>query len=265
MRTTWKPLAGLGCLLAVVLAGCAAPRPATPAASALRVGVTPDSPPYAFVQGGQLVGLEVDFARELAATLGRPLRLVDLPWTAQTRALLDGQIDIIMSGMTITRARQVRIAFSDPYLRSGLVAAMRRAEVSRYPSPNSVLTTRNAIGVVEGTTGDRFVRERCQQASVSVYPTARDAVNELLQRRIDLFVHDAPVVLWYVSGMEAGLGALLTPLNQEPLGWGLRQTDAELLATVNAALARWTADGTRARILGRWVPYWERLETSAVR
>src|SRR3989442_3521417 len=66
------------CLAVIGLAACAPQRPAVPAAPALRVVVPRNAPPYAFRQENRLVGLEVDFARELAAALGRPLDLAEL-------------------------------------------------------------------------------------------------------------------------------------------------------------------------------------------
>ena len=253
-------------LAAVVLGACNAerrpPAPQRPAAPPLRVAVPYDSPPYGFRRNGDLVGLEVDFAHELAASLGRPLELVPVSWTDLIPTLLAGQTDLAMAGLTITPAREVRIAFSDPYLRSGLLALMRRDDAPRYPTPRSVLETGDAIGVVSGTTGERFVREHARIASPLVYPSANGAVTELGQRRVALVVHDAPVVVWYVSGDEANLAALLTPLDEERLGWGMRRGDDDLRAAVNGALARWRTDGTRERILDHWIPYWRRLESA---
>src|SRR5438128_7031685 len=120
-------------LTLLALAGCrtgsgqpAAPSP--PPSPPLRVGVTPSSPPFAFRQGGELVGLDVDFARALAGALGRPLQLREVDWDDRIPTLLAGRTDVIMSGMTITPARQVRMAFSDPYLSSGLLAVVRWRE-----------------------------------------------------------------------------------------------------------------------------------------
>ncbi len=250
------------CLGVVALAACASQRgTASPARlPALRVAVPVEAPPYAFRQAGQLAGLEVDFARALAAALGRPLELAEIQWSDLIPALRVGRADIIMAGMTITPARQVLIAFSDPYLRSGLLAAMRREDVARFKSAGSVLGTTDPIGVVEGTTADRFVRERAPSASAAVYPTALAAIRELQQRRVTLVVHDAPVAIWFAAGDEANLGVLLDLLNEEQLGWGLRQNDEALRSAVNGVLTRWRTDGTRERILARWVPYWQRLE-----
>jgi polar amino acid transport system substrate-binding protein len=245
----------------VGLAACAQRGPATSAPRALRVAVPGDTPPYAFRQEGQLVGLEIDFARELATALGRSLEILEFDWRDLIPAVRSGRADLIMAGMTITPARQVLVAFSDPYLRSGLLAVTRREEASRFKNAKSVLSTTEPIGIVEGTTADRFVRERAPSASVSAYPSVVSAMRELRQRRVTLVVHDAPVVIWFAAGDEANLAALLDPLNQEDLGWGVRQDDQALRADVNGALARWRTDGTRERILARWIPYWERLES----
>ena len=232
-----------------------------PAAGApLRVGVSSDSPPFVYRQGDRLTGLDVDFALALGEALGRPVRFVDLQWTDQTRTLVDGRTDLIMSGMTVTRARQVRIAFSDPYLTSGLIALIRRREASSYRSRAQVLATDDRVGVIEGTTGERFVRDQMPSATTSVYPTVNAAVTELLQRRIDLVIHDAPILLWSVGANEADLDFVRQPLNEEQIAWGLRQGDEELRGAVNGVLARWRADGTLDRMLTRWLPYWQRLE-----
>ena len=248
------------CLGVAALAACASQHPSTPAAPPLRVAVPRNSPPYAFRQKGGLVGLEVDFARELAAALGRPLDLVETDFGNIIPALQARRADVAMAGLTITRARQVLIAFSEPYLRSGLLAVMRREDVPRFTSVSSVLRTTQPIGVVTGTTAERFVREHAPSASVAVYPTAPAAMDELRQRRVTFVVHDAPVAIWFAAGDEANLGVLLELLNEEQLGWGLSRDDETLRSAVNGVLARWRTDGTRERILARWVPYWQRLE-----
>lgn len=252
----------LACLGVLTVAGCAARRDAAPRPAPLRVAVTPDHPPYAFRRGGQLVGLEVDFARELAAALGRPLDLVQTPWTDLIPALRAHRVAVVMAGMTITRARQLQIGFSAPYLRSGLLAVVRSEDVARFRTARSVLATTDGIGVVAGTTGERFVREHARDAQLFPYVNAQAAIDELRQRRITVAVLDAPVAVWFASTDEGNLGVLVELLNEEQLGWGLAPDDDRLRTDVDAVLARWRADGTRDRILGRWLPYWRRLEAA---
>jgi ABC-type amino acid transport substrate-binding protein len=257
--------------LAVIVSavtGCSSPsRPSRPPAAsagpALRIGITPTSPPFVFHQGDQLLGLDVDFALALGQALGRRLEFVEVAWTDQMRTLLDGQSDIIMSGMSITPARATKIAFSTPYLRSHLLPMVRREDLRKYKSAAAVLDCHAPIGVIAGTTGERLVRERCPSGMLMPYEDVQAAVNELRQYRIDAVIHDGPILGWYAASDEANLALVIESLGADDLGWGMRRTDDALRSAVNGALARWQADGTRERILDRWLPYWRRLEAAS--
>ena len=249
---------------ALALAACASPQPAPPPPPprppALRVAVPRNSPPYAFRRDGRMVGLEVDFAQELATALGRPLELMTVDWDDIIGDIEARRMDVAMAGLTVTPARAALIGFSDPFLRTGLVAVMRREDVPHFKTTASVLRTREAIGVVAGTIAERFVREHARNASVTVYPSALAAIDELRERRVTLVVHDAPVAMWFAAADEANLGVLADFLDDEQLAWGLHRDDATLRAAVNGVLAHWRKDGTRDRILARWVPYGQRRE-----
>jgi ABC-type amino acid transport substrate-binding protein len=242
----------------VACGGPSAPRPKK--AGVLLVGLSPDTPPIAYVSGDQLTGLEVDFAHRLGSDLGREVRFVELHFEDLIPALIDRRIDVIMSGMTITNARKFRVAFADPYLKSGLVALVRREDLKRYDSADRILQASGPVGVRRGTTGEKFVTERMPNARVLVYPTSADAALELRQNRIDVFINDAPVVAWLVSANEADLAGMWKPLTTDELAWAFRPDDGQLRAAANAALARWKADGTSKAILGRWLRGWPGLE-----
>jgi ABC-type amino acid transport substrate-binding protein len=246
--------------VALVLAACAqSPSPA-PAPAELRVGITPDSPPLAFRRGGELTGLEVDLARRLGRDLGKPVRFVILPWSDQIPALLTGRTDVVMSGMSVTVGRETQVAFARPYLRSGLAAMTRRADADRWDTPAALARSDAPIGFVEGTTGERFVRGELRATMISPYPNAVAAVQELLQNRIDVFVHDIPAVVWHVAANEGELRVIPKRLNEEGLAWAFRPADAATRTAADAALARWEADGSLARLIDTWLPYWSRVE-----
>ena len=139
------------------------------AESPLRIGVAPDNPPIIFTSNGQMKGLEADLAVQLGKDLDRPIEFVKVPWDGLIGALIKGDIDIIMSGMTITEARKVRIAFSEPYLKSGLLAAMRARDKQKYTSLDSIIKAFPNIGVVRGTTGEAFVRKNIPRAGRVVH------------------------------------------------------------------------------------------------
>lgn len=241
------------------LVGCAAadrtPQIAEKGPPPLRVGITPNYPPLIFKQGENITGIEADLARRLGEALNRPVQFVTLDWDKQIPALMSGKIDIIMSGMSITERREVRINFSEPYLKSGLIAAFRADSAGKFDSVDKILKSYANVGVVEGTTGDAFVKKNMPQATqVFHVMNARDGADELIRRRIDLFIHDAPSIIWTVSEHEADLTALWEPLTKEDFGWGISKDNEELLSTVNDLLASWKADGTLDAVMSRWLP-----------
>jgi len=253
-------------LVVAVFFGCATAPQAVEKTSqvnqTLLVGVTPDFPPLVFKQGNQVAGIEADLAMMLGEELGRPVKFVELKWDQQIPALLEGKTDIIMSSMTVTRERQVRVAFSEPFLKSGLVAAVRIEDVPKYPTAASVLDFMDRVGVVSNTTGDSFVLKNFPYAQKSSLSYPRQAVNELQQRRIGMFVGDAPTVIWLVSENESSIAGIWQPLNEEYLAWGMRKGDQDLLARVNVALAQFRLDGRLDRVLNKWLPkqYMEKMK-----
>jgi polar amino acid transport system substrate-binding protein len=160
-----------------------------------------------------------------------------------------------MSGMSITRARQVRVEFTEPYLKNGLVAMMRTRDKEKFDTKEEILGANVRIGVKGGTTGDAFVQQRIPNAVRVAVQTPSDAAWELRNRRVSLFIHDGYSIAWLVSENEAELTATWTPLTEEHLAWAVRRQDADLLQAANTLLARMKEDGTLTSVIRRWLPY----------
>ena len=248
--------------LPFIFIGCATTTPSVPGDHpALRVGITPDYPPIIFKQNDEVAGVEADLAFHLAEGLGKSVEFVELRWDKQIPALMDGSIDIIMSGMSITDARKARIDFTAPYLRSGLVTMMRSEDTDKFNSLQAIRESHSTVGVVAGTTGETFARKNFPNAlSIIAFPKASDAVYLLKNMKIDLVIHDAPSVVWLVSANEGMLKGFWEPLNEEWMGWGVRRGDSEFLGKVNSLLGKWKTDGTLKKVLDKWLPYWKRFD-----
>jgi polar amino acid transport system substrate-binding protein len=226
----------------------------------VRVGTSPDAPPISFVRNGRVTGIEPDLAQALADQLRRPVQLVPMRWDDLVPALLRGTIDVIMSGMTVTAARQVRVAFGDSYLQSGLVPVVRSDSVGKYGTLEAIRQATANVGIRANSTADRWVRDNLRFATVVPYPNLEDAARELAQGRLDMFVTDIPIAAWMVSQHEGSLQLVRIRLTREDIAWAFRLNDPQLRAAANAALARLRQDGTLRTILQRWLPYLSDLE-----
>jgi len=220
----------------------------------LRVGVAPVSPPMIFKEGGKIVGLEADFAQALGKDLGRPIKFVELEWEEIIDGLVNDKIDIIMSSMSVTRARQYRIAFSDPYLRIGQMALVRAEDLSRYTLVVDSLANRT-IGARKGTTGDLLAQQEFPRAKRKYFKSDDEGAIALSKGKIDLFMDDSTMI-WYLAGAYEAKGLAPSPLvfSEEVLAWGMRRSDSELKQSVNLFLKKVKDSGEGGRIVRQWIP-----------
>ena len=267
----WMPLFLV--VLSLSLIGCAASQEQrstadakqSPAASVaanpnvLRVGVSTNAPPLIYKQGNEIVGLEAELAKKFGDYLEKSVAFIELPWEEQIPALLANQTDIIMSGMSITAMRQVRIGFSKPYFRAGQMALTRSKYLEMIPQTyygirGMSITAR--FGVVRGTTGETFVQTNFGRAKEIVpYETSKQAVEDLLKGRIDLLIHDGPIIFLLAAENEArGLAVVPTLLSEEYLAWGIRKNDVTLLEAANNFIDKMTKEDQLDPIINRWIP-----------
>jgi polar amino acid transport system substrate-binding protein len=240
--------------LSGILSGCITKHVA-PNPDILRVGISPHSQPLIFKQNGVISGIEADFSKKLGKALNRKVVFIEVPWEKQIDYLEQNKTDIIMSGMTITGARNIRINFSTPYMQSGMSGLFRRNSCN--PSgliASTIINQSKKVGCVKGTTGEYFVLQRFTRSEKKIYNTSAEATSALKDGRIDMFIYDAPIIWWLSAVNEQDLIAFPDVLNIEPLAWGVRKSDLELLDQVNALLVQWNNDGSRQRIIQNWIP-----------
>lgn len=252
-------VAGLSAITVVTIGACAGRRSAPsapPAPPQLRAGITPNSPPLAFKQGGALAGVEVDFAQKLGAALGMPVNLVELPWDELIPALRDRRIDIIMSGMSITDDRKELVSFAHPYLRVGLMLLLRGADAARLQTNRAINQPTTRIGFVTGSSGETYAGKHFKKAHAQGFESVDAGVTALRAHQIDVFVHDAPSIYSITAGEKGAKSELIgrvEPLTQEYLAWAVRKDDSTLLTRLDTVLTEWNSDGTLDSVLGKWI------------
>ena len=221
----------------------------------LRVGISPNYPPLIFMRDDKAAGAECDFAKQLAADLGRPLQLLAIPFELQFEELNEGRVDILMSGLTITQGRKARTVFCDSYMDNPLVAVVRRGETGTYPTDKSVEHMDGQLGVLAGTSADAFVRQTCKNAKILPLSLRNDVAFYLVSRRLDIYIDDLAAAVDIVSRNEARLELVPISLKPQQLAWAVRPDNTALKQQADAALARWRANGILDQILNRWMPY----------
>ena len=248
---------GLALGLAVAAAavvGCRSPlSPRPPTRAALRIGTVAESPPMAFRLKGRWTGLEIDLGRALAKRLDMKPVFVAVSPDQLAPALLDGHVDILMAGLSITEERRVQMDFSTPYLVVGQTALLRTADRLRYTTEIKIRAATGRVGAVTGSSGDRHAARYFTHATRVEFPSAEKAIAALRQDQIDLLVHDAPA-LWWLAQHQQGLALAPVLFAREEVAWGFRRGSVTLREAANQALAQWQEDGTLEATLHKWIP-----------
>jgi polar amino acid transport system substrate-binding protein len=222
-------------------------------ATPLRVGVAPNLKPLIFKEGREFRGLEADLARALASRLGRPVTFVEARWEKLIDDLEAKKFDIIMSGMTVTPARQTRVAFAQPYLLTGQTALVRRDQAARmqifFRDPA------NRFGAQRNTTGAYYLEQTFPQAKRTLYGDPAAGADAVVRNKIDAFITDASIN-WYLASVyeSKGLVMLNLRLTQESLAWAVRKEDTSLFESVNDFAQKAIASGELKTVVERWLP-----------
>lgn len=224
-------------------------------AAGLKVGVSADYPPLVFKQEGRIVGIEPDNATAVGGILGQQMTLVEMPFEKLIPALQAGEIDVIMSGMSVTPARSERVTFTEAYMEMGQMAIMTTDKVGQFAKPWAIYREGVRIGVEPGTTGAEFAAESLTEAEVKFFSNPDAAFNGLRSNEIDLYIHDAPTSWLLASSTEnQDLISLYAPLTHEELAWAVRKDDERLADSMNTALRTMKGNGSLRYILNRWIP-----------
>ncbi len=236
-------------LVAAVLLGCG---PKKSSSDALVVGMDLSYPPFETIdEKGRPSGVSVDLAGDLAKSLGRPLRVENLPFLGLIPALKSGRLDLVISSMTDTAERRRSIAFSDPYVTIGL--ALLVARNSPIESLADLDRPGRTLAVRQGTTGETWARANLHAARVLALDKESSAVLEVVQGRADAFLYDQMSV-WQNARQHPGeTRALLEPVQREHWAVGLRPDDGALREKVNAFLEKYRRDGGFDRLGNRYL------------
>jgi ABC-type amino acid transport substrate-binding protein len=221
----------------------------------LRVGTAADTPPLAFLQDGKVTGMEADFAKLLQTQLGQPLQFQVLPAADLLPALQRGDIDMAMSGLVITDAREQQVDFTQSYLQAGQMAIIRTEDVLRFRSPVSLLQSGFRVGYVANSAGAAYVRAQMSNATAVQCSNSADCLEGLLSKRVDVFI-DAANTSWLIATQPhySALLSLYRPLTEESLAWAVNKNNPQLRERLSAALQAMRQTQMFEHILNRWIP-----------
>ncbi len=221
----------------------------------LRVGLSGNQPPLNMrSKNGEIIGLEVDLVNTLAQSMGLEVKLVPMAFADLLNSLEKGDVDMVISGMTITPERNARVAFAGPYFISGKSVLTKSETIANVETVEALNDANRSYAALEGSTSADFVRMVLQDAKLVTTRDYDEAVQLVIDDKVDAMIADYPIcVLSVWRNPEAGLSALMTPFTVEPLGIALPANAPLLVNLVENYLETLEYTGLLAQFKAKWL------------
>ena len=221
----------------------------------LRVGMSGNQPPLNFRNAeGELRGLEVDLAKALAALMNLELVVVEKPFGELLPALAADEVDLVMSGVTITPERNMRAAFVGPYFLSGKSILTRSTTLAQADEASDLDQESLKLAALEGSTSQEFIERMLPKASLVATKNYDAAVELLLANKVSAIVADREIVtLTAFRNPKEGLVTLREPLTIEPIGIAAPPGDALLVNFLENTIGALEASGVLSALRTRWL------------
>ncbi|GAB4182430.1 MAG: transporter substrate-binding domain-containing protein [Geothermobacteraceae bacterium] len=241
-------------LLALPLAATAGTLDEIQKRGTLRVGMEPGYMPFELTnKKGEIIGFDVDMAKRMAKAMGVKLELVSTAWDGIIPALLTNKFDIIMSGMTLTQERNLKINFAQPYIVIGQSILLKKELADKVTSYKDLNDPKYTVASKLGTTGEQATKRMIGKAKYISYETEQEGVLELVNGKIDAFIYDLPYnAAAFVQRGQGKIVHLDKPFTYEPLAWAVRKGDFDFVNWLDNFLNQVKNDGTYDKIYAKW-------------
>ena len=220
----------------------------------LRVGFESGYMPFEMTdRKGKFVGFDIDMAKELAKSMGVKFVPVNTAWDGIIPALLTNKFDIIMSGMTVTQDRNLKINFVDSVIVVGQTIVLHKKHKGKVKSYKDLNNKKFIVTSKLGTTGEEGVKKHIPKCSYKSFETESEASLEVVHGKADAFVYDLPYNVIFMAQQGSNAVFLDTPFTYEPLAWAIRKGDPDFLNFLNNFLKQIKNDGRYDRIYNKWI------------
>lgn len=248
-----KILTIIGCSTLLLIASLFA---TVASAKTIVAGVEPSFPPWAYVKNGQFKGIAVDGMRAIAKKEGLDIKFKDLPFPSLIPALVTGKIDMVVTGLLVTKKRAKAVDFTIPWFESNDVILVPKK------SNKNVFTAvccGAKVGVQNGSTQQSWMKKHVLKlkgfnTKIVPYNDYVTAVDDMLAGRLTSVDTAATTAATFISnGRQVKIVGKI--YLHAPLAVAVKKGDPEhLLPKLNQGIMAISKDGTWGKIVRQYIP-----------
>ncbi|NLN45469.1 MAG: transporter substrate-binding domain-containing protein [Clostridiaceae bacterium] len=243
MKKTRKTFRLLTLLLLVALAAAVLPGCAQESSDVLKVGMELAYPPFETKDtAGNPTGISVDIAKAFGESIGRTVEISNIAWDGLIPALQTGQVDMVISSMTITEERAETVDFSDPYAWAYLALLVNKesgiAEAADFNQDGMVLAAK------KGTSAVTYTQNTFPLVEIRQFNDVSACVTEVSQGKADAFMYDQLSIYQNYVQYEDSTQVIYIP-GQKAEGWGaaFKKGNEDLVAKMNTFIEEYRTEG----------------------
>ena len=251
------------CIVSACAAAGEATRPATVSPvidriqqrGELIVGTTGDMPPLNMTTKNKgLIGIEPELANRIASAMEVKLVFRTMNFHQLLPALETGKVDMVLSNMTMTGKRNLKVVFVGPYFISGKSVLTKRNTLAFMQNPSQFNSPRTTLVALKGSTGEEFVEKSAPHAKLVTADNHTAAVKMVIEDKVHAFVADYPICAVMVFRYPSQqLTTLTQPLTYEPIGIAIAAGDPLLTNWLQNFLLTMNGSGELEAIQNRYL------------
>ena len=202
---------------------------------------------------GKVSGFDIDIARLMADVMEVKLVTEVMPFNELLPALESGKVDVVISNVTITPKRNLRVAFVGPYMRSGKCFVTKNASLAKAEDSQDLNTPETRLAVLNGSTSEDVARGLFPQATLITVESYAKAAEMVKNDEVGGMLTDYPICMATLkANPEAGFVSLFSLLTYEPIGIALPANDAQFINWTDNFLDRLDGTDTLKGLGKRW-------------
>jgi ABC-type amino acid transport substrate-binding protein len=203
------------------------------------VGTEAGFAPYEYMEGNEVVGIDMDIAQAIADALGKKLVIKNMDFDGALMAVQNGNVDFVAAGVSVSEERKQVMDFSIDYVDSTEVVVVKKEN----PAVSSVDDLAGkVIGVQQGNIADFYVEENIEAKEIKRYTKFAQAAQDLMNGKIDCIVMDL-YPAQELTASNTNLTILDGVLFEDKYAIAVQKGNQELLDQINAVITQLKEEG----------------------
>jgi len=203
--------------------------------------------------GKDAIGFDIDLARTMAQTMGAKLVIKVMPFEELLPALERGDVDVVISNMTITPKRNTQVAFVGPYMTSGKCLVTKISDLATA-NKDELNKASNKLAVLKGSTSEEYVKLAMPNVVAVSVATQEEAIQMVRDTRVSALLTDYPVCkATILNNPDDHFVSVFSNLTYEPIGIAVNPNNTHLLNWTQNFLDRADNVGLFKVLAAKWL------------